>query len=156
MPQPSQKSPHPIDKHVGSRIRMRRALLGVTQQRLADDLGITFQQVQKYERGTNRIGSSRLYEIRRILEVPSSYFFEGAAPGTPARLAFGLAEEDLPFAFEGLAPAPPAPRRTLVDERETLEMVRAFKRIRDPLVRRRLYDLARTLAGLTYRAAGST
>ncbi len=147
--------PNPIDIEVGRRLKQRRTLLGMSQERLGELLGITYQQVQKYERGTNRIGSSRLYEICRILEMPSSYFFEGAAPGTPARPAFGLAEEDLPFTFEGLAPAPPALRRTLVEERETLEMVRAFKRIRDPLVRRRLYDLAKTLAGLTYRAGGS-
>src|ERR671924_1655073 len=73
--------PNPIDVHVGSRIRLRRTLLGMSQQKLGEAIGLTFQQVQKYERGANRVGSSRLYDLSRVLDVPVSYFFEDMAPG---------------------------------------------------------------------------
>jgi transcriptional regulator with XRE-family HTH domain len=96
LPQTSQKSPHPIDKHVGSRIRMRRALLGMTQQRLADSLSLTFQQVQKYEKGTNRVSASRLQQIATLLGVEVGFFYEGAgqvpgrdrAPSTASPLSW--------------------------------------------------------------------
>ncbi len=74
----AKKAPNPIDKHVGSRVRMRRMMLGMSQEKLGDALGLTFQQVQKYEKGTNRIGASRLQQISQILQVPVSFFFEGA------------------------------------------------------------------------------
>ena len=74
------KAPNPIDKHVGSRVRMRRMMLGMSQEKLGDALGLTFQQVQKYEKGSNRIGASRLQQISLILQVPVSFFFEGAPP----------------------------------------------------------------------------
>src|SRR5580704_14977680 len=74
----STKHPHPTDKHVGNRVRMRRLMLGMSQEKLADQLGLTFQQVQKYEKGTNRISASRLQEISHVLEVPVPFFFEGA------------------------------------------------------------------------------
>ena len=73
--------PNPIDVHVGSRIRLRRTLLGMSQERLAEAIGLTFQQVQKYERGANRVGSSRLFDLARVLDVPVAYFFEDLAPG---------------------------------------------------------------------------
>src|ERR1700689_2631942 len=73
----AKKVPNPIDKHVGSRVRMRRMMLGMSQEKLGDALGLTFQQVQKYEKGTNRIGSSRLQQIANILQVPVSFFFDG-------------------------------------------------------------------------------
>ena len=76
----AKKAPNPIDKHVGSRVRMRRMMLGMSQEKLGDALGLTFQQVQKYEKGTNRIGASRLQQISLILQVPVSFFFEGAPP----------------------------------------------------------------------------
>ena len=81
----AKKAPNPIDKHVGSRVRMRRMMLSMSQEKLGDALGLTFQQVQKYEKGTNRIGASRLQQISHILQVPVSFFFEGApnAPGQP-------------------------------------------------------------------------
>src|SRR5436853_4963170 len=82
------KAPNPIDKHVGSRVRMRRMMLGMSQEKLGDALGLTFQQVQKYEKGTNRIGASRLQQISLILQVPISFFFEGA-PAPPGK-ATGL------------------------------------------------------------------
>src|SRR5438132_9700768 len=82
------KAPNPIDKHVGSRVRMRRMMLGMSQEKLGDALGITFQQVQKYEKGTNRISASRLQHISQILQVPVAFFFEGAPhqPGQPKGL----------------------------------------------------------------------
>ena len=80
----AKKAPNPIDKHVGSRVRMRRMMLGMSQEKLGDALGLTFQQVQKYEKGANRIGASRLQQISLILQVPVSFFFEGA-PAPPGR-----------------------------------------------------------------------
>lgn len=125
--------PHPVDVHVGSRLRIRRTLLGISQDRLGSALGITFQQVQKYERGTNRISASKLFDFARVLEVPISYFFdEFAEPGaTPGK---GVAERQLTFGDD------------LLSNRETLELVRAYFRIDDPAVRRRLLDLIRALA----------
>jgi transcriptional regulator with XRE-family HTH domain len=147
--------PNPIDIEVGRRLKQRRTLLGMSQERLGDLLGITYQQIQKYERGINRIGSSRLYEICRILDVPSSYFIEGAeSRGASPRLT-GLAEDGPRFVHDGPLPTQPQePAR--VEERETLEMVRAFKRIRDPQVRRRLFDLAKALGALSYRTGSAT
>src|SRR5512143_3127512 len=81
----SQGNPNPIDVHVGSRVRLRRTLLGMSQGRLGDAIGLTFQQVQKYERGTNRVSSSRLFDLARVLDVPVSYFFEEMAASTSAR-----------------------------------------------------------------------
>jgi transcriptional regulator with XRE-family HTH domain len=145
--------PRPVDVEVGRRLKRRRTLLGMSQERLGDLLGVTYQQVQKYERGVNRIGSSRLYDICRILDVPVAYFFDDAAPAPTAAHApmFGGLAEAAPagFAFEG-PPAPAALREgpDSVEDRETLELVRAFRRIRDPLVRCRLYELAKALGDL--------
>lgn len=117
---------------------MRRTLLGMSQEKLAAGLGLTFQQVQKYERGTNRIGSSRLFDLARILDVPVAHFFEemssSVAAKTPSRLR-GFAETK-PASFELDAMA----------KRETLELVRAYYRIKDAQVRRRVFDLAKALA----------
>ena len=90
----AKKAPNPIDKHVGSRVRMRRMMLSMSQEKLGDALGLTFQQVQKYEKGTNRIGASRLQAIANILQVPVSFFFEGA-PHTPGQTS-GLGEAPSP------------------------------------------------------------
>jgi transcriptional regulator with XRE-family HTH domain len=135
--------PNPIDVHVGRRLRLRRTLLGMSQERLAQLLGLTFQQIQKYERGVNRIGSSRLYELGQILDVPISFFFDDMAEGghAPDLLAPGLAEEPAEFAFDGT-------RDLQFDKRETLEFVRAYNRIVDPAVRKRLFELAKALANL--------
>ncbi len=137
--------PHPVDVHVGQRLRLRRALMGLSQERLAELVGVTFQQIQKYERGANRIGSSRLYELSRVLAVPIDYFFEGLEE--TERSAPGLAEPAAGFRHE--TETRPEPR--IIDRRETLELVRAFNRIADPLVRRRLFDLAKALAEVPYR-----
>ena len=90
----TKKTPNPIDKHVGSRVRMRRMMVGMSQEKLGDALGLTFQQVQKYEKGTNRIGASRLQQISHILQVPVAFFFEGAPP--PPGDQFGLSEAPSP------------------------------------------------------------
>ncbi len=140
MPQTSQKSPHPIDKHVGSRIRMRRALLGMTQQRLADSLSLTFQQVQKYEKGTNRVSASRLQQIATLLGVEVGFFYEGAGqvPGGSSALdrqSALLAE--------------------VSSSSEGVRLINSFARISDPVVRRRLADLAESLAPMSVGEAST-
>ena len=130
--------PSPIDAHVGSRVRLRRTLLGMSQEKLGDALGLTFQQVQKYERGVNRIGASRLFDLARVLDVPISFFFDDMpdALGNPtgARRSFGFAESQDGFEDDTL------------HRRETLELVRAYYRITDPSVRKRVFDLIKSLA----------
>jgi transcriptional regulator with XRE-family HTH domain len=135
--------PNPIDVHVGRRLRLRRTLMGMSQERLGQLLGLTFQQIQKYERGVNRIGSSRLYELGQILDVPISFFFDDMAEDgrAPDLLAPGLAEDPAEFGSEGA-------RELQLDKRETLELVRAYNRIPDPAVRKRLFELAKALANL--------
>jgi transcriptional regulator with XRE-family HTH domain len=139
--------PNPIDVHVGQRIRQRRTLLGMSQERLAEAIGLTFQQVQKYERGANRVGSSRLFDLARVLDVPISYFFEemeaGVAAKSPSRL-MGVSESKMQaYAAE---PDPLA-------KRETLELVRAYLRISDPQIKRRLFELAKALAAFSGTAS---
>ncbi|MEE8371980.1 MAG: helix-turn-helix transcriptional regulator [Sphingomonadales bacterium] len=125
--------PDPIDVHVGSRVRLRRTLLGLSQQKLGTALGLTFQQIQKYERGANRIGSSRLFRLSRILDVEVAYFFEELPAGVLSG-AKGLAEtEGSGFAADQLS------------RRETLELVRAYYRISDPKVRKRVFELVKAV-----------
>ncbi len=127
------EGPSPVDLHVGARIKLRRSLLGLSQERLGDSLGLTFQQVQKYERGANRVSASRLYDIARILDVPVSFFFDDYADGGPrtAASAFGFAESQEAF---GLSP-------DLLSRRETIDLVGAYWRITDAAQRRRVLDL---------------
>ena len=136
--------PSPIDIHVGSRIRLRRTLLGMSQERLGDALGLTFQQVQKYERGVNRVGASRLFDISRVLDIPISYFFEDMPEGMsegpvsgPRGRIYGLSESQEPFA---------AGVDDHLTKRETLELVRAYYRIPDLTMRKRMFDLMKSLA----------
>ena len=129
---------HPIDVHVGARIRLRRTLLGLSQERLGELIGLTFQQVQKYERGSNRVGASRLYDLSRVLDVPMSFFFEDMnedAPAKQPRKGRGAAEERAEFEG-GKAP---------IAKRETLELVSAYYRIDDTAVRQRVFDLIRSM-----------
>ncbi len=142
MAEPSESRPSPIDMHVGARIRLRRTLMGMSQERLGDALGLTFQQVQKYERGVNRVGASRLFDLSRILDVPISFFFDNmpeplasSVGAQPPRAVTGFAEVQ-----EGFA----GPDDTL-NKRETLELVRAYYRITDPAVRKRVYDLMKSM-----------
>jgi transcriptional regulator with XRE-family HTH domain len=135
--------PHPTDVHVGARVRLRRTLLGMSQEKLGEALGLTFQQVQKYERGANRIGASRLFELAHVLDVPVGFFFEDMPPGDAA-MAGQLPGAAAAEAAE-IAAAPPLDSDLML-KRETLELVRAYYRIADPQVRRRLFDLTKTLA----------
>jgi len=131
--------PNPIDVHVGARVRLRRTLMGMSQEKLGEAIGLTFQQVQKYERGANRVGASRLFDLSRVLDVPVSFFFEdmpdGVSKQSPRLISAGVVEEALE-----------APGSDPMTKRETLELVRAYYRITDPLVRRRIFDLAKVLA----------
>lgn len=129
----NKKKPNPIDIHVGSRIRLRRTMLGMSQEKLGESLGITFQQIQKYEKGTNRVGASRLQNISGILNVPVSFFFEdapghgGGAPGMQEASSSNYVVDFL-------------------SSSEGLQLNRAFVKITDPKVRRRLVDLVKALA----------
>ena len=145
---PKTGKPNPIDVHVGSRVRLRRTLLGMSQEKLGEAIGLTFQQVQKYERGANRIGSSRLFDLSRVLDVPISFFFDDMPedpeydpkPIAPLGLAETRATE-----FE---PDPMA-------KRETLEVLRAYYKIKDPAVRKRLFDLTKAIA-ISYAAENAS
>ena len=128
------KKPNPIDVHVGGRIRMRRNMLGMSQERLGESLGITFQQVQKYEKGTNRVGASRLQDIASILNTPVSFFFEDAPNKDPSSQPVRAEEGPNAFALE------------FCTSTEGLMLNRAFVKISNPKVRRRIIDLVRTLA----------
>jgi transcriptional regulator with XRE-family HTH domain len=130
----AKKVPNPIDRHVGARVRMRRLLVGMSQEKLGESLGITFQQIQKYEKGANRIGASRLQQTAKILGVPVEFFFEGA-PSGGVQPAAGFGE--LPqsgFVSDFMATS------------EGVQLTRAFIRIADPNVRRRIIDLVEALA----------
>jgi transcriptional regulator with XRE-family HTH domain len=127
------KAPNPVDKYVGSRVRMRRIMLGMSQEKLGDALGLTFQQVQKYEKGTNRIGASRLQQISEILQVPVSFMFEGGPAG--------------PSMTGELSEAPsPAYISDFLATSEGLALTRAFTRITDPKLRRSIVDLVEQMA----------
>ena len=127
----AKKQANPIDIQVGNRVRIRRMLIGMSQERLGDLLGLTFQQVQKYEKGVNRIGAGRLFEVSRILNVPVDFFYEGvAAQGAP-----GMSEP------EG---APPV--MEFVSSGEGLQLSIAFMKIKDAKVRKRVLDLVKSLA----------
>ena len=129
----NKKKPNPVDTHVGSRVRLRRTMLGMSQEKLGEALGITFQQIQKYEKGSNRIGASRLQRITEVLNVPVSFFFEDV-PGTATAEHGGLSE--------------PSGSDYVVDflsTSEGLQLNRAFVKISDPKVRRRIIDLVRSL-----------
>jgi transcriptional regulator with XRE-family HTH domain len=128
------KAPNPTDKHVGSRVRMRRMMLNMSQEKLGEALGLTFQQVQKYEKGTNRIGASRLQQISAILQVPVSFFFEGApSVGTP---------------IQGMSEAPsPTYISDFLATSDGLALTKSFMRIKDAKLRRRIVDLVEQIAG---------
>ncbi len=126
--------PSPVDLHVGRRVRMRRTLLGMSQTTLGESIGLTFQQVQKYERGANRVGSSRLYDLARVLDVSIRYFFDDM----PAAVAASS-----PTLRGGRAKKPPSYEPDPMAKRETLELVRAHYKISDPKIRKRLFELAK-------------
>ncbi|MBI3676386.1 MAG: helix-turn-helix transcriptional regulator [Proteobacteria bacterium] len=123
-----------VDSQIGMRLRVRRMLVGMSQEKLGEQLGLTFQQVQKYEKGTNRISASRLFQTAHILGVRIEYFFEGIHE--ELRLAGSHAAED----------ATPLPVMDFLSSAEGLQLSQAFMRIKDPKVRKRLLDLAKSLA----------
>ena len=125
------KAPNPVDKHVGSRVRMRRLMIGMSQEKLGDALGLTFQQIQKYEKGTNRIGASRIQQIADILEVPVSFLFEGV-PGGSVR--------------EGFSETSPAYVADFLATAEGLALIRAFTRIPEVKLRRSIVDMVEHIA----------
>lgn len=129
--------PRPVDFHVGSRLKLRRTLAGMSQEKLGEKVGLTFQQIQKYERGANRIGASRLFEFSQILDVPVSYFFDDM----PDDVVQGAMNSDNFVAdIETVADGDPLARR------ETLELVRSYYRIEDPGVRKRIYELVKSVS----------
>ncbi len=133
----SHRGPHPIDVHVGFRVRLRRNLLGMSQEKLGRAIGLTFQQIQKYERGVNRVGASRLFHLSLALDVPVSFFFEDlppAAAGGGKRRARGLSEAPA----SALAP-------DSLSKRETVELIRAYYQVTDPKLRKRVLDLLKAL-----------
>jgi transcriptional regulator with XRE-family HTH domain len=126
-----------VDAHVGKRLRLRRTMLGLSQEEIARAVGITFQQVQKYEKGSNAMNASRLHEIARVMQVPVAYFFEGLEHSVSSSDAMpGFAEEGDKFHHN----------HKKVSDRESLEMMKAFKRIAEQSVRKRLSDLVRAIA----------
>ncbi|WP_096702680.1 helix-turn-helix transcriptional regulator [Magnetospirillum sp. 15-1] len=135
--------PNPVDIHVGARVRLRRTLMGMSQEKLGESIGLTFQQVQKYERGANRIGASRLFDLSRVLDVPVSFFFDDMAETVQDQSPLAVAR-----GISGLADEPASFEADPMTKRETLELVRAYYSITDPQVRRRVYDLAKALAAV--------
>ena len=131
-PMIAKKVPNPIDKHVGSRVRMRRMMLGMSQEKLGDALDLTFQQVQKYEKGTNRIGASRLQHISQILKVPVSFFFEGA-PNMPGHAGMGEAPS-------------PAYVNDFLATSDGLSLTKSFIKIKNSKLRRRIVELVEQMA----------
>ena len=125
------KQANPIDAQVGNRVRIRRMLIGMSQERLGDLLGLTFQQVQKYEKGVNRIGAGRLFEVAKILGVPIDFFYEGVGGGGEKS---GFSEAGAPPVME------------FVSSGEGLQLSLAFMKIKDPKVRKRVLDLVKSLA----------
>ncbi len=129
--------PNPIDVHVGSRMRLRRTLLGMSQKKLGEVIGLTYQQVQKYERGSNRISASRLFDLARVLDVQVGFFFDDMSDDVAARppgQSKGTARETV-----NVGPDPMA-------KRETLDLVPAYYKIQDASVRKRLFELMKALA----------
>jgi transcriptional regulator with XRE-family HTH domain len=129
----STKAPNPVDKYVGSRVRMRRIMLGMSQEKLGEALGLTFQQVQKYEKGTNRVGASRLQQISEVLQVPVSFLFDGGPSGAANTEGFS----------EGSSPAYVS---DFLATSEGLALTRAFTRISDAKMRRSIVDLVEQIA----------
>jgi len=130
------RKPNPMDIHVGSRVRLRRMVIGMSQEKLGEKMGLTFQQIQKYEKGTNRIGASRLFQLAQIMDVPIQFFFEDAPAGTAGRIAGPGFAESKTEAF----------LLDFLNSRDGLELNRAFVKITDPKVRKRVVELVRALS----------
>ncbi len=135
--------PSPVDVHVGARLRVRRTLSGMSQTTLGDAIGLTFQQMQKYERGTNRISSSRLFDLSRVLDVPIAYFFDDMPTAVTA---------SSPTLGGGKAKKPPSYELDPMAKRETLQLVRAYYKITDPEIRKQLFEMTKTLGARSSRS----
>jgi transcriptional regulator with XRE-family HTH domain len=132
---------NPVDVHVGTRVRLRRTLLGMSQEKLGQAVGLTFQQVQKYERGVNRISAARLHKLSQVLDVPVLFFFDDMPPELSGAAGAGSS-------LSGMSETPVESFEVeAMSRRETIELVRAYYRISDPLVRRRIGDLVKSIAG---------
>jgi transcriptional regulator with XRE-family HTH domain len=137
---------HAVDIHVGARMRQRRTLLGMSQTKLGDAVGLTFQQVQKYENGSNRVSSSRLFEFAKVLDVPVTYFFDempaNALAGRPmsGRGRKGFGEAGTPFEQE----------KDPLIKRETLELVRGYYKIREARVRKRIFEMVKAVGAASH------
>lgn len=134
---------NPMDQHIGARMRLRRTLMGLSQEKLGEALGLTFQQVQKYERGVNRVSAARLFDVARVLDVPTSFFYDdmpahsdGDRSGhASSRRAMGFADTQDGFGSDDT-----------LNRRETLELIRAYYRIADPIVRKKMFELIKSMA----------
>ena len=136
-------TPHPVDVHVGARLRVRRTLMGMSQTALGEAIGLTFQQLQKYEKGTNRISASRLFALSRVLDVPVEYFFDDMPTAVTA---------SSPTLGGGKAKKPPSYELDPMARRETLELVRAYYKIRDPEIRKHLFEMTKILGARSSRS----
>ena len=139
--------PNPVDIHVGSRVRLRRTLLGMSQEKLGEAIGLTFQQVQKYERGANRVGASRLFDLSRVLDVPVGFFFDEMPADVAASSPAQRPGIDRPLPEQELDP---------MVKRETLELVRAYYKIGEPNIRKRLFEMTKVLAAASGEGSGKT
>ncbi len=134
-------NPDPIDVHVGARLRLRRNLVGMSQEQLGKVCRITFQQIQKYERGTNRMAASRLFQFSKILNVPISYFFEDMPEDATQETApYGMSDNE-----QAALDNAPFADKEMLNRRETLELIRAYYRITDARQRRKIYELIKTM-----------
>lgn len=138
---PNPRGPNAVDRHVGSRVRLRRQLLNMSQEKLGEELGVTFQQVQKYERGTNRVGAGRLWHLAKVLDVPVSFFYEGVAETAHQP---GFSEGDQTPIVDDF-----------IQSADGVALAQAFARIKDTKVRRRILELVRTLAAEEAEAAAA-
>ena len=129
-------APHPVDIHVGRRLRLKRTILGLSQEAVGKEIGVTFQQIQKYERGINRMGASRLYDFAKALGVPVSYFFD----------SYGEYASEPGMALSAAEPESARFEHEKINNRETLEVMRAYYRIKNPSVRKRIIELIKAFA----------
>lgn len=130
----AKKTPNPVDRHVGARVRMQRLAIGMSQQALGKELGVTFQQVQKYEKGSNRIGASRLQQIASVLRVPPAYFFEGVAAAPTPKKTAGFEESNRDYTVE------------LLSSTDGLALVKAFLRVGNRKLRRSIVDFVKQVS----------
>jgi len=129
----TKKTPNPIDVNVGARVRLKRTMIGLSQEKLGDSLGVSFQQVQKYEKGTNRISASKMHEIAEILQEPVSFFFKDSPGSTSQQTGFAEAENS-----EYIA--------DLLSSPDDVKLFRAFNKIKDPKIRKNIIDMVRSFA----------